>query len=204
MSQPISPDAARGPAEHDVRDQIVAAAQAHFSRHGYDRTTVSELAKVIGISKAYIYKFFASKRAIGEVICSECLQQIDRDISAAVTSTDHPPEQLRRLFQTLVHSSLRLFSEDRNLYEIAAAAASEQWLPVERYEARVRTLVEAILVAGRRSGDFERKTPLDEVTASVCLVIRPYMHPVILKQSLEHVGSAPGLLSSFILRSLAP
>ena len=60
----------RGPAEHDVRDQIIEAADKHFSRYGYEKTTVSDLAKAIGFSKAYIYKFFDSKQAIGEAICS--------------------------------------------------------------------------------------------------------------------------------------
>ncbi|MFP3617453.1 TetR/AcrR family transcriptional regulator, partial [Paraburkholderia sp. SIMBA_050] len=63
-----SPAPARGPADHDVRDQIVVAATEHFSRYGYEKTTVSDLAKAIGFSKAYIYKFFESKQAIGEMI----------------------------------------------------------------------------------------------------------------------------------------
>jgi AcrR family transcriptional regulator len=32
---------------------------------GYGKTTVADLAKAIGFSKAYIYKFFDSKQAIG-------------------------------------------------------------------------------------------------------------------------------------------
>ena len=59
------PVSARGPADHEVRDQIVTAATEHFSRYGYEKTTVSDLAKAIGFSKAYIYKFFESKQAIG-------------------------------------------------------------------------------------------------------------------------------------------
>ena len=47
------------------------AANEHFSRYGYEKTTVSDLAKAIGFSKAYIYKFFESKQAIGEMICRE-------------------------------------------------------------------------------------------------------------------------------------
>ena len=35
----------RGPTEHGVRDQIVDAAWAHFSRFGYGKTTVADLAK---------------------------------------------------------------------------------------------------------------------------------------------------------------
>ena len=79
-----SPSASRGPADHEVRDQIVAAATEHFSRYGYEKTTVSDLAKTIGFSKAYIYKFFESKQAIGEHICGNCLRQIETEVRAAV------------------------------------------------------------------------------------------------------------------------
>lgn len=204
MSQPISPESPRGPAEHDIRDQIVVAAKDHFSRYGYNKTSVSDLARTIGISKAYIYKFFVSKQAIGEVICAECLGEIDQEISAAVSSTDHPPEKLRRLFQSLVTATLQLFSKERNLYEIAVSAASENWPPVNIYVNRIQKLLQEIVIEGRRCGDFERKTPLDEVMMSIYLVMHPYMNPVTLQQSLDHVDEAPALLSSLILRSLAP
>jgi AcrR family transcriptional regulator len=60
----------RGPADHAIRQQIMDAADAHFARFGYGKTTVADLAKAIGFSKAYIYKFFESKQAIGEAICT--------------------------------------------------------------------------------------------------------------------------------------
>ncbi len=60
------PSGQRGPAEHDRREQIIAAANEHFRHYGYNKTTVADLAKAIGLSTAYIYKFFESKRAIGE------------------------------------------------------------------------------------------------------------------------------------------
>ena len=63
--------APRGPAKHNVRDQIVEAAYSTSSRLGYEKTAVSDLAKSIGFSKAYIYKFFVSKQAIGEAICTK-------------------------------------------------------------------------------------------------------------------------------------
>ena len=59
----------RGPTDHNVREQILQAAEEHFSRYGFEKTTVSDLAKAIGFSKAYIYKFFDSKQAIAEAIC---------------------------------------------------------------------------------------------------------------------------------------
>jgi AcrR family transcriptional regulator len=112
MGQTVTNSApARGPADHDVRTQIVAAATEHFSHYGYEKTTVSDLARSIGFSKAYIYKFFESKQAIGEMICANCLSQIEAEVRAAVNEADHPPEKLRRLFKAIVEASLRLFSQ---------------------------------------------------------------------------------------------
>lgn len=195
---------ARGPADHEVRTQIVAAATEHFSRYGYEKTTVSDLAKVIGFSKAYIYKFFESKQAIGEMICANCLGDIEREVRAAIAQADRPPEKLRRLFKAIVESSMRLFFQDRKLYEIAASAATERWQATLDYEARIQTLLRDILQEGRHSGDFERKTPLDETAAAIHLVMRPYLNPLILQHSLDDIQDAPVQLSSLVLRSLSP
>lgn len=198
------PVPARGPVDHEVRNQIVAAATEHFSRYGYEKTTVSDLAKVIGFSKAYIYKFFESKQAIGEMICANCLGRIEIEVKTAIDQADRPPEKLRQMFKTVVESSLRLFFQDRKLYEIAASAATERWQATLAYEKRIQALLQDILQQGRQSGDFERKTPLDETTMAIYLVMRPYLNPLILQHSFDYTEGAPGQLSSLILRSLSP
>lgn len=195
---------ARGPADHEIRDQIMVAATEHFSVYGYGKTTVSDLAKAIGFSKAYIYKFFESKQAIGEMICSHCVQGIEADIRTAVSQVDSPPEKLRRLFKSSVTATLRLFSDDRKLYEIAVSAVTEQWKVARDHETRIKALLQDILVEGRQSGDFERKTPIDETTTAIYLVLRPYLNPVLLQHSLDHTDEAPTHLSSLVLRSLSP
>ncbi|WP_353175004.1 TetR/AcrR family transcriptional regulator [Delftia acidovorans] len=200
----VYPTSARGPVEHDVRQQIVTAAKEHFSRYGYEKTTVSDLAKAIGFSKAYIYKFFESKQVIGEMICSNCLMEMEAEIRQAVASTDTPPEQLRRLFKAIVAVTLRLFSEDRKLYEIAISASAERWQAAQAYEERMHQLLLQVLDAGRQRGDFERKTPLDETGRAIFLVMLPYLNPVMLQHSLDHADEAPAQLAGLVLRSLSP
>ena len=194
----------RGPVDHDVRTQIVAAATEHFSHYGYEKTTVADLAKAIGFSKAYIYKFFESKQAIGEMICANCTRDLEATVRAAVAEAGHPPEQLRQMFKTIVEASLRLFSQDRKLYEIAASAASEGWQVVRDYETRIQDLLREILLAGRQSGDFERKTPLDETVAAIYLVMRPYLNPLLLQHDADQAEEAAALLARLVLRSLSP
>lgn len=195
---------ARGPADHEVRNQIVAAATEHFSRYGYEKTTVSDLAKAIGFSKAYIYKFFESKQAIGEMICANCLREIETEVSAAVAEADQAPDKLRRMFKASIEASLRLFSQDRKLYEIAASAATERWQAVLAYEERTQQLLRAVLQEGRQRGDFERKTPIDEAVMAIYLIMRPYLNPLLLQHSFDYIEVAPALLASLALRSLSP
>ncbi|GLU31721.1 TetR/AcrR family transcriptional regulator [Trinickia caryophylli] len=198
------PVSARGPADHEVRNQIVTAATEHFSRYGYEKTTVSDLAKAIGFSKAYIYKFFESKQAIGEMICANCLCQIETEVREAVAETDLPPEKLRRMFKTATEATLKLAFQDRKLYEISASAVAENWQAVIAYEERTQKLLQDILQEGRQTGDFERKTPLDETTKAIYLVMRPYLNPLLLQHSLDYAEEAPMHLSNLVLRSLSP
>lgn len=198
------PHSPRGPVDHDVRDQIVAAATEHFSRYGYEKTTVSDLAKAIGFSKAYIYKFFPSKQAIGEAICTNCIRAIETEVRSAVDAVEQPPEKLRRMFKAIVEASLRLLFQDRKLYEIAASAATERWQATLAYEERMQGLLQNILQEGRQNGDFERKTPLDETTMAVYLVMRPYLNPLLLQHGFDYTDEAPTRLSSLVLRSLSP
>lgn len=143
----------RGPAEHDIRDQIVAAANEHFSQYGYAKTTVSDLAKAIGFSKAYIYKFFDSKQAIGEAICANCLGQIVAAVEQAVNEESlSATERLRRLVKTVIATGVNLFFNDRKLYDIAAFSASERWHSAQVYEAQIKDFIVDIVRQGREAG----------------------------------------------------
>jgi len=194
----------RGPSDHEVRDQIVQAATAYFGLYGYEKTTVSDLAKAIGFSKAYIYKFFDSKQAIGEVICANRLSVIMAAVDAAVGTSGAAPERLRRMFKALVEAGSELFFRDRKLWDIATTSATEMWPSARAYDHHMRHLITQIVREGREAGDFERKTPLDEAANAIYLVMRPYVNPLLLQHNLDGAAEATGQLSSLVLRSLAP
>lgn len=204
MTKSSPPPPARGPADHDVRDQIIQAAMEHFAHYGYDKTTVSDLAKAIGFSKAYIYKFFESKQAIGEVICSSRLALIRQRIETATGDAPTASEKLRRLFRAIAEGGSDLFFHDRKLYDIAAVASRDQWSSVKAHEATIRQIIQQILAQGRDAGEFERKTPQDESTLGIFLIMRPYVNAALLQHNLDTLQDAIIQLPALILRSLAP
>ncbi|MBC3346028.1 MULTISPECIES: TetR/AcrR family transcriptional regulator [Pseudomonas] len=204
MNQPNSPSV-RGPVDHDIRDQIVAAANEHFSQYGYGKTTVSDLAKAIGFSKAYIYKFFESKQAIGEAICKNCLAQIVAAVEQAIKVEGlSPTERFRRMVKTLMVTGADLFFNDRKLYDIAAFSASERWPSSQVYNAQIKDFVLQIVREGRELGEFERRTPLDETVDAIHLALQPFVNPLLLQYNLDRIEDAPTLTSNLILRSLMP
>jgi len=202
----IAPSSApsRGPADHEVREQIVAAAEEHFRRYGFEKTTVSDLAKAIGFSKAYIYKFFDSKQAIGEAICSQTLRALVAAVEEAVGGANTSTEKFRRMFKALTSTGVSLFFNDRKLYDLAASSAAEGWPSARAYAERIEQILTDLIREGRENGEFERKTPLDETVNAIFLVMLPYVNPLVLQHQLDHIEEAPAQLSNLVLRSLAP
>ena len=195
---------ARGPVDHNVREQILEAAQEHFSHYGFDKTTVSDLAKAIGFSKAYVYKFFDSKEAIGEAICAKTLSAIVAAVEGAMAGASTPTEKFRRMFKTLTTTGASLFFNDRKLHDIAAHSAGEGWPSARAYAERIRQILMEVVREGRETGEFERKTPLDETVHAIYLVVLPYANPLLLQHNLDLIEDAPAQLSNLVLRSLAP
>jgi AcrR family transcriptional regulator len=194
----------RGPTEHSVRDQIIEAAYEYFAHYGYSKTTVADLAREIGFSKAYIYRFFESKQAIGEAICSDCVDRLFEEVRETVELGQGATDKFRRFAKTITSATTELLFNDRKIYEIAAHASSENWPAVQLYVERLQGLLEEILKEGRESGEFERKTPLDETRRAIFYALLPFNDPVYLQRSLPLLPDAQSEVISLVLRSLAP
>jgi AcrR family transcriptional regulator len=194
----------RGPAEHERRDQIIAAASKHFRHYGYNKTTVADLAKAIGLSTAYIYKFFDSKKAIGEAACGRCLGEIAKSIDSIAKEDKPAADRLRRVFIELARQGAQMFFEDRKMHDIVAAALVESWESCTIHDATLLAAVRRIVQDGRDTGEFERKTPLDEASRAIMLAMQPIKNPSMLEQRLDSLDEDAASMASLVLRSLSP
>jgi AcrR family transcriptional regulator len=193
---------ARELADAAVHDQIVAAASEHFRHYGYAKTTVSDLAKAIGFSKAYIYKFFDSKQSIGEAICLERLGKISRQAELEVRGCRTAQDKLVRLFRTIVDGTKALLSADKRVFDMAAFSTQERWSSYQAYMDTLHVALRAIIAEGRETGEFERKTPLDETCRVILQAMQPFINPLMLKYSFDPAPDAPDEVISLVLRSL--
>ncbi|HEX4172899.1 MAG TPA: TetR/AcrR family transcriptional regulator [Acetobacteraceae bacterium] len=193
----------RGPAEHERREQIIAAADEHFRHYGYSKTTVADLAKAIGLSTAYIYKFFDSKRAIGEAVCDRCLTGIRAKVAAIANEPKPASDRLRRVVLELTRQGAELFFNERKMHDIVASALAERWGSVECNEVELHAVIRRIVQDGRESGEFERKTPVDEACRAILLALEPVKNPLLLERRFDTLEEDAALLAGLVLRSLA-
>jgi len=205
-SKPLEASASgqRGPADHERRQQIIKAADEHFRHYGYGKTTVADLARAIGLSSAYIYKFFESKQAIGQAVCQLILGEIVAEARAVAEGEGPRADRLRRMFQVVARRGLEMFFDQRKLHDIAVIACQERWPTIDEYKANLSGILARLIAEGREAGDFERKTPLDETIGAILLSMVAFMHPILLEECLDEAEIQALMVANLVLRSLAP
>lgn len=201
----LLPDAPnRGPAEHAVRDQIIRTAGEYFALYGYSKTTVADLARELGFSKTYVYRFFESKQAVAEEICASHLAVLLDEAKTALDSEIGAGDRFKRFFHSVTSQTVKFCFEEKKIYEIAVLACEEDWAPAQAYVASLHAIIRDIIQYGRDRGEFEKKTPIDEVARSMFFAMVPFIDPVHLTRSLKHLPDAQTEMAGLLLRSLAP
>jgi len=195
----------RGPVDHERREQIIQTADEHFRHYGYGKTTVADLAKAIGVSSAYVYRFFDSKQAIGEAVCAMTLTRIRAAMEAVLVEDRSASERLRRVYKVSLEQGLELFFNERKLHEIVIVAITEGWRSVIQHKIALQEIMRKVVIAGRESGEFERKTPLDETSLAMVSTLASVAHPMLLQErSREELEEIVVAVANLVLRSLAP
>jgi AcrR family transcriptional regulator len=203
IHEPIELLGQRGPIDHRRRQQILEAADEHFRLYGYRKTTIADIAKTIHLSTAYLYKFFESKQAIGEAICSQCLSEVLDEIKESTGATASPVEKLRRVFVGLEKNGWRVFNEQRKIHDLVQASFEEHWSSQTRFQESRYKIVREIILLGRESGEFERKTPLEETCGAIARMTDLFFHPVLLQQAGENQADEALAVANVAIRSLS-
>lgn len=195
----------RGPADHDRRLEILHVANEQFRQYGYRKTTVADLSKAIGITTAYIYRFFESKQAIGEAIVAMVLADLDNELRRLIADERSASSKFRVFSKQAMILSHALFINENKLFELVVVAGEERWCTAAGHYDALADMIRSIILEGRATGEFERKTPLDEVVLGIQEALIPYTHAsAMVRRSQAELETGLVAVISMILRSLAP
>jgi len=142
--------------QNEKRDRILQAAERVFTRFGYKKATMQEIAAEAGISKGSIYMFFKSKEELFRTLVRRNVRRGWELIEKAAESESNPREKIRAaMLAKLIYAqklvsvkevSERLFEEVRSFIE-----KELKWL-----EEREAELLERTLIEGQRRRIFVR------------------------------------------------
>ena len=174
--------------EH-TRAQILEAAQLRFSKYGYGKTTMAEIAKDCNMSAANLYRFFENKHDIGANLSCQCLENQLIILNQIVAqNTRSAAARLEEFVLTLLRSIHQQWSDNPHMDEMVNSICLERREIVEQHIQKKQELITSIIKEGNRLGEFDVSDPdrtAEAVFASFTLFVVPLMMSLFPLAELE-------------------
>src|SRR6202048_3583694 len=189
--------------EPDTRERILVVAERLFREIGYQKTTVADIAKVLRMSPANVYRFFDSKKAIHEGVARSLMGGVEDAAEAIVTKRGPAAARLRELMTTIHRMNCERYVGDSKLHEMVAIAMEESWDVCVDHIQRITETIAAVIAEGAASGEFDAPdVPLAAMCA--CTAMNRFFHPQMIAQGANNPGPSLDQMIEIVLAGLAP
>lgn len=98
----------RGFNEHEkqvITNSLIEQGRILFSKTGFQKTSILEITKNVGIAQGTFYKFFHSKEELYFVILEMEEQKIrEQFLNIEVCKEDHPKKTIKTILQEMIHT----------------------------------------------------------------------------------------------------
>jgi AcrR family transcriptional regulator len=133
---------------------IVEAANRIFSRFGYKKSTLEDIAQAARMAKSSLYYYFKSKEEILQAVVEQEIELAMNELGSAISSHSTPQEKLR------AYSVMRLKILNRlgNYYSVLQDEYVEQYSFIDKirrkHDHNEMALIGSILAEGVQKGIF--------------------------------------------------
>ena len=189
--------------EADTRERILAVAERLFREIGYTKTTVADIAKLLRMSPANVYRFFDSKKAIHEGVARALMGEVEVEAHAIATRHGPAAAKLRELMIAVNRMNTERYVADSKLHEMVEVAMEESWEVCVAHMELITETIGSVIAEGAASGEFEvDDVPLAAMCA--CTAMIRFFHPQMIAQCANKPGPSIDQMIGFVLAGLAP
>jgi AcrR family transcriptional regulator len=189
--------------EQDTRERILVVAERLFREIGYQKTTVADIAKMLRMSPANVYRFFDSKKAIHEGVARSLMGEVEDATEAIAAKRGSAASRLRELMTTIHRMNSERYVGDSKLHEMVEVAMEESWEVCVAHMQRITETIGGVIAEGVTSGEFDAPdVPVAAMCA--CSAMIRFFHPQMIAQSANKPGPSLDQMIDFVLAALVP
>jgi AcrR family transcriptional regulator len=189
--------------EADTRERILAVAAGLFREIGYQKTTVADIAKLLRMSPANVYRFFDSKKSIHKGVARGLMSEVE-DVAQAIAARCVPAaSKLREVMSAIHRMNSERYVGDSKLHEMVEVAMEESWDVCVAHMQRVTETIGAVIAEGAASGEFEVHD-VPQAAMCACTAMTRFFHPQMIAQCASKPGPSIDQMIDFVLAGLMP
>ena len=185
----------------EQREAIVATAARLFRDVGFQKTTVADIARALGMSPANVYRFFSAKAEITQAVARRMMGEVEEAARGIAGGPGLAAERLRALITTNEAMNAARYISDRKLHDMVEAALNEDWPIIQEHVERIDQALEEVIASGMASGEF---APGDARLAArlVHTACVRYCHPRLMVECANWPEPTSAQMLEFCLRAL--
>lgn len=170
--------------ETDTRTRILLVAEKLFREIGYQKTTVADIAKVLKMSPANVYRFFDSKTAIHAGVAKRLMSEVEAAVTTIAAEPLSAKDRLREILVTIHHMNSERYVGDAKLHEMVATAMEENWDICDAHVACLGEGVGRVIAEGVATGEF-KPCDVEQTAKCVCIAMCRFFHPQMIAQQAD-------------------
>jgi AcrR family transcriptional regulator len=174
-----------------TRDQIVAAAEDVIRRFGPAKATVVDVARVLGVSHAAVYRHVANKAELRDLVVDRWIEATMAPLREIAAQRGAAPQRLRRLFDALIAMKRRRATEDPELFAAYRTLAQGAQSVVTTHVDDLINLTAMVIDAGIDKGAF-RAVDAPATARALLAATSRFHHPAHATE-----WSTPGIEQAF-------
>lgn len=187
--------------EKDQRCRIIETAESLFRQLGFQKTTVSDIARELRMSPANVYRFFGTKAEINEAVARQLIGEVEAAAEKIASGPGTAAERLRQVIKTNEAMNSERYIADRKLHDMVDAALTEHWPIIDAHVKHMGAIIGRIIAEGVAAGEFASRDP--ELLAKLVQVscIR-FCHPRLMVECADRTEPTADNMIDFCLAAL--
>ena len=187
--------------ETDVRERILVTAERLFREIGYQKTTVADIAKVLRMSPANVYRFFDSKKSINAGVARRLMGEVEGASRSIATGPQSATERLRELLTTIHRMNSDRYVGDSKMHDMVAVAMEENWDVCKAHMECLIGEIATVIADGVASGEF-RALDIGLAAMCICTAMMRFFHPQMIAECADKPGPALDQMIDFVIAGL--